>query len=246
MQLSRASGVPLYRQVSDALVERIVSGRWQPGDRLPSEGDLGVEFGVNRLTVRQAVKELVRCGRLRVRHGVGTFVADAVPPIDIEVATLTVDAATARTTGAFSAHGWTVRETLLGHDEHEDPEARAQLGDPAGPLHRVRTLTLANGESWILSSYWLTADLGASLTGGPTGGDVFAGLQQVHGLRLRYAWRSFSATAATTDDAVQLDVPVGSPLLVREGLNRDQDGRPAVYVHRRARADRARFVLRHS
>ncbi|WP_181782803.1 GntR family transcriptional regulator [Pseudonocardia pini] len=243
MQLSRATGVPLYRQVSDALGERMTSGRWQPGDRLPSEAELGVEFGVNRLTVRQAISELVRCGRLHVRQGVGTFVAESVPPIDIEVATLTVEASVARTTGAFSANGWRVGETVLGRDEHEDPEARAQLGDPAGPLHRIRTMTLANGEAWILSSYWVSATLGADLEAVPEG-NVFAGLERVHG-RLHYAWRSFSATAATVDDATHLHVPVGSPLLVREGLNRGEDGRPATYVHRRARADRARFVLRH-
>ncbi|MFR9806024.1 GntR family transcriptional regulator [Pseudonocardia sp. RS010] len=236
--------MPLYRQVSDALAERISCGGLVPGDRLPSEAELGAEFGVNRLTVRQAISELVRSGKLRVRQGVGTFVASAVPPIDIDVATLTVEAATARTTSAFSAHGWTVREQLLGRDEQDDPEARAQLDDPTGPLHRVRTLTVANGEPWILSSYWLPAEL-AGAVAEPSDGDVFAAVTHSNGLQLRYAWRSFSAAAATADDAQRLHVPVGSPLLIREGLNRDQDGRPVVYVHRRARADRARFVLRH-
>lgn len=68
-------------------------------------------------------------------------------------------------------------------------------------------------------------------------------MQRHYGLTLRYTWRSFAATAATSSDAERLGIPVGSPLLLREGLNRDQDGHPVSFVHRRVRPDRARFVL---
>lgn len=230
------------------LTSRIEDGELSPGGRLPAETELARDFGVNRLTVRQAIGELARLGQVRVQHGVGTFVAPAQPRVDVVVAPLTVDAAQVQALAAFHQQGWTVEEGLLGSEAvADDPLARTELARPHGLLRRVRTRTTVNDTPWILSSYWFADDelpgLAEALEGS---GEVFPVVQRVYGLQLRYDWRSFAAAAATAEDAGQLDVPVGSPLLVREGLNRDQHGRAISYVHRRVRPDRARFVLRYS
>ena len=49
---------PLYDKVADMMLKEIVSRRFQPGDRLPSERELGEQFGVSRTVVREAVKAL--------------------------------------------------------------------------------------------------------------------------------------------------------------------------------------------
>ncbi|OLT22949.1 hypothetical protein BJF78_32570 [Pseudonocardia sp. CNS-139] len=69
MQLRRHSAVPLYRQMEAALLERIDSGDLRPGERLPTETELAAQWKVNRLTVRQAIGELARAGRVVVRAG---------------------------------------------------------------------------------------------------------------------------------------------------------------------------------
>lgn len=61
--------------MADSLRERLRSGEWQPGDRLPTESQLSEEYGVSRSTVRGALQLLENQGRTRTRHGVGTFVA---------------------------------------------------------------------------------------------------------------------------------------------------------------------------
>ena len=72
--LSRSSPEPLYRQLASHLENEIRSGRLERGDRLESEGLLAARFQVSRITLRQAVAELVRTQLLVRKQGKGTFV----------------------------------------------------------------------------------------------------------------------------------------------------------------------------
>jgi GntR family histidine utilization transcriptional repressor len=66
---------PFYQQVKTHVLEGIASGRYKPGDRIPSEHELVAALGWSRLTVNRALRELAATGVLHRVHGVGTFVA---------------------------------------------------------------------------------------------------------------------------------------------------------------------------
>jgi GntR family transcriptional regulator len=66
---------PLYAQVKELLIRRLVEGRWRPGDALPAETSLAVELGVSQGTVRKALDEMAAANLLERRQGKGTFVA---------------------------------------------------------------------------------------------------------------------------------------------------------------------------
>ncbi|MBP1161978.1 MULTISPECIES: FadR/GntR family transcriptional regulator [Rhodococcus] len=68
---------PLVPQLERLLRERISSGHWAAGQRLPRESDLATELGVGRSSIREAVRLLAQDGQLIVRHGVGTFVTES-------------------------------------------------------------------------------------------------------------------------------------------------------------------------
>jgi GntR family transcriptional repressor for pyruvate dehydrogenase complex len=75
-----ASIAPVARQsvvdaVSDRLRGEILSGRLRPGTRLPSERELSLALGVNRLTLRASLARLEALGLITTRHGAGTVVA---------------------------------------------------------------------------------------------------------------------------------------------------------------------------
>lgn len=70
---------PLYRYVAESLVDRIASGDLAPGVMLPSESDLGAEFGVSQGTARKALIDLEQRGVVSRRQGVGTFVTAQTP-----------------------------------------------------------------------------------------------------------------------------------------------------------------------
>lgn len=61
--------------VSDRLRNEILAGRIAPGSRLPSERELSLALGVNRLTLRAALARLEAMGLVTTRHGSGTEVA---------------------------------------------------------------------------------------------------------------------------------------------------------------------------
>jgi GntR family transcriptional repressor for pyruvate dehydrogenase complex len=66
----------LSDKVAEMMLETILSNRLQVGDRLPSERELGEQFGVSRTVVREAVRALVAKGVIEVRSGSGLRVAE--------------------------------------------------------------------------------------------------------------------------------------------------------------------------
>ncbi|MDR1144048.1 MAG: GntR family transcriptional regulator, partial [Spirochaetaceae bacterium] len=67
---------PLYKQLYNVLLQAIKDGTFQPGDKIPSEDKLQEQFGISRVTVRNALQLLVDDEVLLRIHGKGTFVAD--------------------------------------------------------------------------------------------------------------------------------------------------------------------------
>ena len=72
--LFRDTSVPRYVQLADLLRQRIGRGTWKPGHLLPTLDSLTAEFGVARVTVRQAIEKLTREGLVSPQRGRGTFV----------------------------------------------------------------------------------------------------------------------------------------------------------------------------
>lgn len=70
---------PVYMRIRRRIEERIERGTYPTGSMIPSEKDLAEEFGTTRLTIRNAVDELVRRGQIRRVRGKGAFVAQKVP-----------------------------------------------------------------------------------------------------------------------------------------------------------------------
>ena len=66
---------PIFQQIKDYLVGEIAAGRWKEGDVVPSEQALVRQFGVSRMTVNRAVRELTAEQVLVRRQGSGTYVA---------------------------------------------------------------------------------------------------------------------------------------------------------------------------
>ncbi len=75
LNLDPASGLPLYHQIYREMRQAILTGRLQPGQRLPSTRSLAQILNLSRMTVVQAYDQLLGEGYLEARHGSGTFVA---------------------------------------------------------------------------------------------------------------------------------------------------------------------------
>ena len=75
-QTSSASGdIALHKRIRNDLEERILSGDWPPGHRIPYEHELMAQYGCARMTVNRAISALVQSGLVERRRRAGTFVA---------------------------------------------------------------------------------------------------------------------------------------------------------------------------
>ena len=121
VQTSANRPMPAYERIKVDILQHIDGGAWRPGDRIPSENDLVRQFGVSRMTVNRALRELTNDGRLLRVPGTGTFVAE--PDTDSGLLDIrSVD-------DYIAAHGGTHRSEVLSLTEVTADEETADLLD---------------------------------------------------------------------------------------------------------------------
>lgn len=74
--IDKSSPIPVYYQLKNDLISKISEGVWKPGDCIASERELCDIYGVSRMTIRQAIGELVQEGILIRLKGKGTYVCE--------------------------------------------------------------------------------------------------------------------------------------------------------------------------
>ena len=76
--LSPHSATPMYAQIVEQVVAKVMTGQWKAGDALPSIRELAGNSQVSVITVKRAYLELERAGVIVTRQGKGSFVADTL------------------------------------------------------------------------------------------------------------------------------------------------------------------------
>lgn len=238
---------PMYRRIAARILDAIKSGEITSNSQLPSEMELAKTFGVNRLTVRQAISELQRLNAVRIERGRGTYVTS--PPDHIEVV---------MNLRATKHHDDTQhRSTSTGDDDAPTHEIITRVGESAVVPTAANELSSQNiiefnthmfrgEELWILSTYYIDAAYREVEKALPKHNYFVRALRKHYDLSLEYGWRAFSAQAASFEDAEAFGVALGTPLLVRDGVTRVIGGDPLFYVRRRLLGERAKFVLLYS
>jgi GntR family histidine utilization transcriptional repressor len=75
-KIDKLAPEPIYGQIKKNIEQKISTGDWLAGQKLPSENDLVVALGVSRMTVNRALRELTQKGLIHRVHGLGSFVAE--------------------------------------------------------------------------------------------------------------------------------------------------------------------------
>jgi GntR family transcriptional regulator len=205
----QAAGMPLYRAVKRALLGAIESARFGPGDTLPSEAELGAEFGVSIGTVRKAVDELVAEHIAVRRQGRGTYVA-------------THDA------GRFMFQFFHVERSdglrerpavdLLSFERQRADEAAAQaLGLRAGePVVQIENALRLQGRAVIHDRLIVPAVLFRGLSERrlrERSGTIYQFWQAEFGITVLRAQERARAVAADRPSARALGIAVGTPVI---------------------------------
>lgn len=233
--LDRGRPEPLYHQLEIELRERILSGEWQSGTKIPTEEHLGTIYGVSRITVRQALRNLVQHGYLERGQGRGTFVRDPVlvagerglrsfseemRALDLRPGSRLLEAREIPARDAVAEHLW------LRH---------------GAMVHQLRRLRTGDGKPIGLQTAHLPAerfpDLGRHLR---SAASLYDTLRERYGIVLDHARETFAVVRVHDDIAHLLGVKAGDPAFGVERVAFDAHG-PLEYTVSVMRGDRYRI-----
>ncbi|WP_205857300.1 GntR family transcriptional regulator [Phytoactinopolyspora endophytica] len=223
------SPVPKHAQVRGLILDAIAD--LPSHASVPSERVLSIEYGVARMTVRQALELLVTEGRLYRVPGRGTFVAPGKVRLPVRLTSFTTD---------MSARGVRAGARVL--ERRTTPAGRVigrLLELPADAnIHIVERLRLADDIPMAIERTHIPAVLAPDLLGCDLEDrSLYQILDHEFGVALDAGEESIEAVAAATADADLLGVPTGSPILLLERVA-TSGGRPVEYAVSRYRGDR--------
>jgi GntR family transcriptional regulator, N-acetylglucosamine utilization regulator len=234
--LDRNSPIPLHSQLRSAIDRKIESGEWTPESQVPSERELCEQFQVSRITVRQALHQLVTDGRLIRIHGRGTYVATS--PLKKQLLPLV------GFSEDMAARGQRPGARVLRFESANASLAVAQaLRLAAGESVLVlRRLRLANGRPMALETVYLPEQLLPGLLDESLEDrSLYQLLRQKYTIRPARAVQQWQAVPCPGADAKLLDVRKGSPVLQIQRTTFDSEGRPFEYLESFFRGDRYVF-----
>jgi GntR family transcriptional regulator len=231
------NGLPAYKRIQGAILERLDAGYLKPGDPVDSERELARIHGVSLMTARHALAELEREGKVVRRRGAGTFVA----PPKIHFNKLM------SYTEQMSARGLGVSSKLVSLSVIDtETEVAARLALPTGSgLVKLERLRLGGDEPFAIETCYLSADEFGGLTRARLDRmSLFSILEHDYGLRIAHADEEVDATTADIPSARLLRISQGSALLrIRQQIFSAQ-GKIAIYVLGLYRSDRHTVLIR--
>lgn len=236
--LARGRGIAVWRQVTELLEAKIADGEWAAGTRLPTEAELALRYGVNRHTVRQALRDLAERGMVRAVQGSGTYVERAPLAYPIGPRTRFSDIVVAQ---AREPSGELLSAT---RELPTAPIAAALRLAPGEEIIRLETVRRADG---VPISWALTA---VSATRFPDVAEIYARTASFTAAfragGVEDYWRAetrIGARIADDLDARRLEIAVGRPVIEIDCINSDLEGHPIQWARARFAGDRVRVTV---
>lgn len=231
-----AGPMPLYQQLKQRLRNEIARGEYKPGDQLPAEPELIQQFGVSRITVRQALSDLAAEGLVVRRHGKGTFVTER--RIQHELVRLTDFVEDMELAGLAPSS----RVMEFTHEVAPAPVAAALVLPAEAEVVRVDRLRLANNEPIACDTAWLPLRYGALLSESDLAVEtIIHVLEERFNIPIERGSFSITAAVASARCAQALQIAPGAPLLVIDRVSYTRNDEP-IYMQRRFyRTDRVQY-----
>jgi GntR family transcriptional regulator len=233
VDLERESPVPLYLQIKEHLI-RDIAAVGVRRDKFYTDSELCAKFRVSRMTVRQAVQELVNDGLVKRSRGIGTFIVTrraaetTISPMDFRA--------------RWEAEGRPMAVELLSYETRPCPAGFAEdLGIAHNaPVRFVFRLRSAGATPIALDYRYLPVAVAAGVSQADAGSLLSA-------LRGRFEFahteQHLEATSAGEAEMRWLDVPRGAPLMMRRLRVLSKEGQPLFAGYTVYRADLVRYSV---
>lgn len=236
--VSRGSQIPLYHQVANDVRERITSGAWPPGRRIPGDQELSRLYGASRITIRQALANLVHEGLISRQPGRGSFVRDPAITAGPRLLRSFTEEMRARRLRPSS-------RVLSNAVVPANAQVAPKLGLPPGaPVVRLERLRYGNGEPVGFQTSYLPAGRFSGLVDVDfSDASLYEELERRFETTIDEADESYVAGTVDGDEARHLALPRRSPVLVVERIG-SSGGQVVEFTCSIMRADRYRVNVR--
>ncbi|MDR0123685.1 MULTISPECIES: GntR family transcriptional regulator [Bacillus] len=236
MFIDKQSPIPMYHQIMENLKKQIEDGTLAPDTLIPSEREYAERFGISRMTVRQALSNLVNEGYLYRQKGKGTFVSRKKFEQPLQGLTGFTEDMRQRGLKA-SSHLIDFKKTAC--PAHLLPVLQLSNNDAVYELKRIR---LANDEPMAIETSYMPETFAGDLTKEHLTGSLYEYMENHTGLAIAHAKQELEANVASEEEAHVLSISTGSPVLSIARTTYFQNDLPFEYVLSVYRGDRYKLI----
>jgi len=237
-----SSIIPVYYQIKQTIKGWIINREFNPGEKIPSENELASMFNVTRLTVRQAISQLVQEGFLISKRGEGTFVTD-----DENL----INSFSLEFSGFMDDLFYQVSKVKAKYVEIDRVEVtklikeKLELDNEEKEVVRIRRVRLLRDKPFAYTVNYLPLEIGMKVNEK----DLYKSpllkiMDQKLGIHFTDAFQIIEATFANQEVAKNLGISPGSPILYLERIMYTRNKKPVEFVQSSHRGDIYKYVLR--
>ncbi|MEH7883467.1 GntR family transcriptional regulator [Bacillus sp. JJ1609] len=234
--IDKNSPIPIYHQLEEYIKAQIDSGELQPDETIPSERVYADMFQISRMTIRQALTNLVNDGYLYRQKGRGTFVNKK--KVEQRLQGLTSFTEDMRERGFTPGSKLISFEIIPAGREIAD---RLKLNENT-PVYEIKRVRLADNVPMALETTYLPANLVKGLTEDIINQSLYQYIEEKLNLVIHEATQQIEASNAKDQELRLLEIEKGSPVLLILRTSTLKDGTPFEFVKSAYRADRYKFV----
>ncbi|MFL5927408.1 MAG: GntR family transcriptional regulator [Gaiellaceae bacterium] len=240
--VDRASPLPVYFQIAIDLRRRLGNAEWERGSRIAPETALARHYEVSRVTVRQAIAELVKDDLLERRQGSGTYVAHQQRPLVYDL-NLTVGALASQWRDAKFDNRAEVIEAGIVDGPANELRSRLRLSRTGTVVFMVRRV-LINDRPTVLYRSWFDRELvpGLEFSSGLSG-SLSKVLAEEYGLAPVRSDTELEVVRSTREEVELLQASSDTPLVVATSTSYLADGQPLEHAQLAWLGDRVRFHI---
>ena len=238
-RVDRNSPIPAYYQIALDLRNRISKQEWEVGQSISPETELAQEYGVSRVTVRQALAELVKDGILERRQGSGTFVSQDPIPLVHDLSLPQILAGRLRQKGLVTSSRIIEAQTFP--DPLPQVQEKLRISETT-PIAYLKRILLIGNKPTALNRSWFSSILCPGITEQELiDHSLSKTLQCRYGLVPAYADNWLEVIRGSQETARLLESVLDMPMILLSSVSYLSDGTPLEYSTTEWLGDRVRF-----
>lgn len=228
---------PMHVQLREVIRNKIEDGEYEKGMTIPSENELAAAYGINRLTVRNAIAALVKEGLLKSVQGKGVYVMG--PKIERDLETL----------GGF-------RQTMREKNKKPDikllkkvvRKAGVKYGylfniDPEDEIYYIKRICYSDDQPISLEEIFIPKNLFPRLEGMDITVFSLYEIYEFFGISVVRDWQTLSLTNLDVKDSKLLGLETGATAMLFEGTSYDSSNRVVEFNRNYVRGDMCNFTV---